>query len=163
MIVPQPDQKELNFPFDCRFASFGANIEPAMKPKRYELIVPTSASTGCAAYPLEEQFAEVRRVFLVQRGECAFGEKLHNTHISGADGMVVINLNEELFEMGSVDHFDVPAFAVAIKLSTGKKIRQLFHSHYNAAKLWITINTAMSSSTLCSFCPNRKVTWAESK
>lgn len=112
-------------------ASFGALIDGSMQYQNLILVEDdgSNANDGCGTILNSVS----GKVALMHRGVCQFGEKVLNVQNSGAIGAIVINYDDELFNMGDggyADQINIPV--ILIGNSDGDElISQLVNNEVN--------------------------------
>ncbi|OQR89733.1 hypothetical protein THRCLA_09608, partial [Thraustotheca clavata] len=106
-----------NEKYECRGAMFGGFIPLVNTTLKLVVAQPLKACS-------EIQAMENGSMILVQRGGCPFTEKLKNVQKANGSYMVVVNNDDMIFLMQSIDWVEESAVAIAIGASDGAKLMQ---------------------------------------
>ncbi|RLN96439.1 hypothetical protein BBJ28_00016678 [Nothophytophthora sp. Chile5] len=117
--------------FECRLAAFGAYL-PHVKTDTDELrvvLAPGDSMLACSPLPSNTENGVDPRfehaVVVARRGHCSFQDKLTYVAAAGAAALVLVNSEDSLIPLSSLEHERNNAFAVSVAKSDGEKLIDL--------------------------------------
>ncbi|KAF4141418.1 Glycosyl transferase family 41 [Phytophthora infestans] len=127
-ILAAPDTTEAAFfPFRCQLAAFGAYLPDETK-RMTMILAPDDNSLGCS--PLldisNRKYSKVESTaVIVRRGECSFQKKLENVAAVGAAMMILVNSEDTLIPLSSLEYEHTTTAAVSTTKSEGEKLIEM--------------------------------------
>uniref|UniRef100_K3WPA8 PA domain-containing protein n=1 Tax=Globisporangium ultimum (strain ATCC 200006 / CBS 805.95 / DAOM BR144) TaxID=431595 RepID=K3WPA8_GLOUD len=116
--------------FPCQAAAFGGYIHPGTT--QYRVVVAWDGAQ-LACEPFEEEGDE--RVYhdaivVVQRGRCSFQEKWHNVARAGGSGMLLVNSEDTLLQLGGIAYDgSSDTMALSIAKADTESLLESLHAH----------------------------------
>ncbi|KAG3110431.1 hypothetical protein PI124_g8961 [Phytophthora idaei] len=116
-----------SFSFRCQLAAFGAYLPDETKTMKM-VLAPDDKMLGCS--PLLEvsnqrRFSFESTAVIVRRGECSFLDKLVNVAATGAALMVLVNSEDALIPLSSLEYEHFTTAAVSVTQSDGERLLQM--------------------------------------
>ncbi|DBA05269.1 TPA: hypothetical protein N0F65_007431 [Lagenidium giganteum] len=135
------------FEFPCALASFGTFLPAAHdgSDQRILRIAPGDA-LACGGLPQRNEFRNA--VVVARRGSCSFHEKLRNVASAGGAGLILINTDEVLLQLGSLEYEEIPSFAVAVAKSDGDRLTAMIDEG-QSTKPQIIVSGQTSTTQQC--------------
>lgn len=115
--------------FSCQFAAFGAYVADEGE-KVKVVLAPGDKMLGCSPLFATGEDDQARSSFegaavIVRRGECSFQDKLAHVAATGAASMVLVNSEDALIPLSSLEYEHSTASAVSVTQSDGEGLIQL--------------------------------------
>ncbi|KAF0730354.1 hypothetical protein Ae201684_012348 [Aphanomyces euteiches] len=115
---------EINLTISCQPAIFGGFVTESAKFSRKTSVVVAEPSNACSALntACDHQKQDIPTIFVVQRGECSFTDKLLHVEESCGAFIVLINNDNSLFTMQTVEWIDSSVVALSIRKDDGVRL-----------------------------------------
>ncbi|KAG7381467.1 hypothetical protein PHYPSEUDO_006007 [Phytophthora pseudosyringae] len=127
------DVKTTSFPFRCQLAAFGAYL-PEEGTSGKVVLAPGDGMLGCS--PLfgvsdQERSSFEGAAVVVRRGGCSFQDKLAHVAATGAALMVLVNSEDAVIPLSSLEYEPSTAAAVSVAQSDGERLIQMVKGTQN--------------------------------
>ncbi|KAH9113248.1 hypothetical protein AeMF1_012521 [Aphanomyces euteiches] len=115
---------EINLTISCQPAIFGGFVTESAKFSRKTSVVVAEPSNACSALntACDHQKQDIPTIFVVQRGECSFTDKLLHVEESCGAFIVLINNDNSLFTMQTIEWIDSSVVALSIRKDDGVRL-----------------------------------------
>ncbi|KAA3650972.1 MAG: hypothetical protein DWP95_00890 [Proteobacteria bacterium] len=121
---------------------------PAVSNMRFAGDVDPGNNEGCAAWPLGTEFTG--EIALIDRGSCAFADKVNNAEAAGAVAVIVANNTAGALRMGGLELTNIPAGSIL--QSDGTAIKAALAGGVLSATMYPPIrNTSGQADVLADF------------
>ncbi|KAL3665494.1 hypothetical protein V7S43_009529 [Phytophthora oleae] len=115
---------ETSFSFKCQLAAFGAYLTEERESMRV-VLAPGEEMIGCSPLTDVPDVNFEGSAVIVRRGECSFQEKLSHVGAAGAALMLLVNREETLLPLSTLEYQHITAVAVSVTKNDGDKLIQM--------------------------------------
>ncbi|CEG44938.1 O-linked N-acetylglucosamine transferase OGT [Plasmopara halstedii] len=107
--------------FRCQVAAIGAYLSEKMETIKL-VRAPDTHMLGCIAYSVHDHMHLKNTGIIVRRGECSFQQKLAHVAATGATLMILINSDNTLISLSSLEYEKMNAAALSIAHNDGEML-----------------------------------------
>ncbi|KAK1944133.1 UDP-glucose:protein N-beta-glucosyltransferase [Phytophthora citrophthora] len=115
---------ETSFSFKCQLAAFGGYLTEERESMRV-VLAPGDEMLGCSPLTSVSDAKFEGSAVILRRGECSFQGKLSHVEAAGAALMLLVNTEETLLPLSTLEYQHIPAAALSVMKSDGDKLIEM--------------------------------------